>query len=123
MMPASRFETEVRLEAGIAVVRRGGDIAREAESGLAAASLAAGNASVILLDFPAVGYINSTGIALIVRLLADGRRDRREIRACALSPHYTEIFELTRLSDYISIFDDAASATAVAASATTGGRA
>jgi anti-anti-sigma factor len=122
MMPASRFETEVRLEAGIAVVLMRGDIDREAESGLAAAYLAAGNASVILLDYTAVGYINSTGIALIVRFLADGRRDRREIRACALSPHYTEIFELTRLSDYMHIFDDAASATAVATSEMTGGR-
>ena len=61
-----------------------------------------------------VGYINSTGIALIVRFLADGRRDRRELRACGLSPHYAEIFELTRLSDYMRIFDDPASATAVA---------
>ncbi len=122
-MPASRFETEVRLEAGIAVVLMHGDIDREAESGLAAAYLAADGAEVILLDFTSVGYINSTGIALIVRILADGRRDRREIRACALSPHYTEIFELTRLSDYMRIFDDAASATAVVTSATTGGRA
>src|SRR5450755_231099 len=123
MMPASRFETEVRLEAGIAVVLMRGDIDREAESGLAAAYLAAGDASVILLDFTAVGYINSTGIALIVRFLADGRRDRREIRACGLSPHYAEIFQLTRLSDYMRIFDDAASASALATGEMTGGKA
>ena len=75
----------------------------------------------ILLDFTAVGYINSTGIALIVRFLAEGRRDHREIRACGLSPHYVEIFELTRLSDYMRIFDDAASATAAAVANGTGG--
>ncbi len=121
-MPASRFEAKVRLEAGIAVVTMGGDIDREAESGLAAAYAAAGGADVVLLDFTNVGYINSTGIALIVRFLADGRRDHREIRACALSPHYTEIFELTRLSDYMTIFDDAASATALTTSDPTGGR-
>ncbi len=122
MMPTSRFEAEVRLDAGIAVVTMRGDIDREAESGLAAAYLAAGSASVILLDFTSVGYVNSTGIALIVRFLADGRRDHREIRACALSPHYTEVFELTRLSDYMRIFEDAASATAAATSDPTGGR-
>ena len=38
------------------------------------------------------------------------RRDRREVRACGLSPHYVEIFEITRLSDYMRIFDDQASA-------------
>ena len=121
-MPASRFEAEVRVEPGLAVVTMHGDIDRDAEAGLAAAYVAAGEASVILLDFSAVGYINSTGIALIVRLLADGRRDRREIRACGLSPHYAEIFELTRLSDYMRIFDDAASASAPAISETTGAR-
>jgi anti-anti-sigma factor len=121
-MPVSRFEAEVRRDGGIAVVLMRGDIDREAESALAAAYLAAGDASAILLDFTNVGYINSTGIALIVHFLADGRRDHREIRACALSPHYTEIFELTRLSDYMRIFDDAASATAVATSEMTGGR-
>jgi anti-anti-sigma factor len=121
-MPASRFEAEVRVEPGLAVVVLSGDIDRDAEAGLAAAYIAAGQASVILLDFSAVGYINSTGIALIVRFLADGRRDRREIRACGLSPHYAEIFELTRLSDYMRIFADAASASAPAFGATTGGR-
>jgi ABC-type transporter Mla MlaB component len=31
--------------------------------------------AVAHLDFEDVGYINSTGIALVVRLLADARRD------------------------------------------------
>src|ERR1700690_2884834 len=97
-MSISRFEAEVRVQAGIAVVAMRGDIDREAESGLATAYLQTDGAPVILLDFTSVGYINSTGIALIVRFLADGRRDRREIRGCGLSPHYAEIFELTRLS-------------------------
>ena len=38
-------------------------------------------APVIELDFGAVDYINSTGITLIVRLLAEARRDHREVRA------------------------------------------
>src|ERR1035437_316751 len=122
MMPTSRFEPDVRLDPDIALVALHGDIDREAEAGLAAAYLAADSA-VILLDFTRVGYINSTGIALIVRFLADGRRDRREIRACGLSPHYAEIFQLTRLSDYMRIFDDAASASAVAPGEMTGGKA
>ncbi len=121
-MPASRFEAEVRVEPGLAVIVLSGDIDREAEAGLAAAYLAAADMDVIVLDFGGAGYINSTGIALIVRFLADGRRDHREIRACGLSPHYAEIFELTRLSDYMQVFDDAASAKAPAIRATTGGR-
>src|ERR1035437_8187949 len=64
-MPTSRFEAEVQVRAGIAVVSMRGDIDREAESGLASAYLAADGAPVILLDFTSVGYINSTGIAVV----------------------------------------------------------
>ena len=77
--------------------------------------------SKLLIDLGSVTYINSTGIALIVRLLADGRKDRREVRACGLSPHYVEIFQITRLSDYMRIFDDQASATAAGVAVTAGG--
>jgi len=59
----------------------------------------------VSLDFGHVGYINSTGIALVVRLLADARRDGRSVRAIGLSEHYREIFRITRLSDYMEIVE------------------
>src|SRR5207249_6314301 len=51
-------------------------------------------------------YINSTGIALIVGILARARKERRAIVACSLSAHYQEIFEITRLSDFMRMFPD-----------------
>jgi len=57
------------------------------------------------LDFHQVGYINSTGIALVVRLLADARRDGRTVRALGLTDHYQEIFRITRLSDFMEIVE------------------
>ena len=59
----------------------------------------------LTLDFEDVGYINSTGIALVVRLLADARRDGRGVRAVGLTPHYREIFRITRLSDFMEIVE------------------
>ena len=51
-------------------------------------------------------YINSTGIALIVGLLAQARGARDRDRAPAgLSDHYREIFEITRLADFMTIVD------------------
>ena len=64
-------------------------------------------ATRVVLDFVHVDYINSTGIALIVRLLAEARRDHREVVAVGLSDHYREIFRITRLSDFIALDDDA----------------
>jgi anti-anti-sigma factor len=57
----------------------------------------------IVMDFAPTDYINSTGIALIVRLLAQARRDGRPVRARGLSAHYREIFRITRLSDFITL--------------------
>jgi anti-sigma B factor antagonist len=59
----------------------------------------------VSLDFGRVGYINSTGIALVVRLLADARRDGRTVRAIGLNEHYREIFRITRLSDFMEIVE------------------
>jgi anti-sigma B factor antagonist len=84
----------------------GADAALADAYGLAAAS----GATRLLLDFAAVHYINSTGIALIVRLLADARRDHREVIAAGLSEHYREIFRLTRLSDFMTIEEPASAA-------------
>ncbi len=61
---------------------------------------------VVVLDFAAVDYINSTGIALIVGVLAQARTSGQEIRARGLAEHYREIFRITRLSDFMTILDE-----------------
>jgi anti-sigma B factor antagonist len=48
----------------------------------------------------------STGIALIVGLLARARISKRRLVAYGLSDHYVEVFNITRLSDLMSVFPD-----------------
>ena len=79
-----------------------------------------GNGEVIL-DFAGTEYINSTGIALIVRLLAEARRDGRPVRASGLSEHYREIFRITRLSDFIALEDEQPGSAAQPAAQQVGG--
>lgn len=62
--------------------------------------------SVIALNMSQVSYINSTGIALIVSLLALARKSGRRLTVFGLSDHYLEIFRITRLADFIRIFSD-----------------
>lgn len=66
----------------------------------------------LLLNFAAVDYINSTGIALIVAILAKARSDRIVLLTCGLSEHYQEMFRITRLADFIPVFPDEESALA-----------
>jgi anti-anti-sigma factor len=60
----------------------------------------------ILLNFSGTEYINSSGIALIVGILARARKQSRPISAYGLSAHYREIFEVTRLSDFMGLYGD-----------------
>jgi len=91
-------------------LRMHGDLDARADDTLQAAyrEVATQGSHRLTLDFGEVGYINSTGIALVVRLLADARRDGRGVRAVGLTPHYREIFRITRLSDFMDIEGDAA---------------
>jgi anti-anti-sigma factor len=63
-----------------------------------------------VLNFERADYINSTGIALIVGLLAQARRHAIDVTAFGLSDHYREIFEITRLADFMTITDSEDSA-------------
>ncbi len=61
---------------------------------------------MIILNFTDVDYINSTGIALIVGLLARARKGHRTLTVYGLSEHYVEIFNITRLADFMHIYQD-----------------
>ncbi len=98
---------------GAAVIELAGEVDGSAAAVLTAAyeravssAEANGDVSTVVLDFAAVDYINSTGIALIVSVLARARAECRKVVASGLSPHYREIFDITRLSDFIELFPD-----------------
>jgi len=105
-MSTTQFAAEVRREDGVAVLELSGDVSAAAEGGLQDAYAGVAAEPVIVLDFAAVEYINSTGIALIVGILAQARTSGQEVRARGLAEHYREIFRITRLSDFMTILDE-----------------
>jgi anti-sigma B factor antagonist len=111
-MAVRHLEAEVRQERGVVVLDLRGEINDFAQEALEAAYAEAesNDPEVILLNFEEVDYINSTGIALIVGLLAKARVSKRRLVAFGLSDHYVEIFEIIRLSDFIGVFPDEQSA-------------
>ena len=113
-MSDSHFEATVRRRTGTAIIDLRGEADAFAEEALSAAYTEATREDppAVLLNFREVDYINSTGIALIVALLAQARKSRRKVLACGLSDHYQEIFQITRLADFMSIFPDEESAMA-----------
>jgi anti-anti-sigma factor len=101
--------TPRHFKSGVVIIDLAGDITREAESALNqvfAAAVEDAAAERVILNFGDVVYINSSGIALIIGLLARARQQHSAVSAFGLSDHYREIFDITRLSDYISIYSD-----------------
>jgi anti-anti-sigma factor len=104
-MTTRELEVTLQERDGAAVLALHGDVNASAEAALQSgyAEATGGDASAVVLDFADVEYINSTGIALIVGLLAQARARNVEVRASGLSDHYREIFEITRLADFMTI--------------------
>ena len=102
---AQAFNADVRQDGNSAVIVMRGEINGQADPALDNAYSAAEQLAPdsVTLDFAAVDYINSTGIALIVGVLARARAAHRPVSACGLSDHYREIFTITRLSDFMEI--------------------
>jgi anti-sigma B factor antagonist len=106
-MDERQFGAEVTEIPDEVRMRLSGDLNGKADETLAAAyeRVTELGPRRVSLDFGRVGYINSTGIALVVRLLAEARRDGRVVRALGLTEHYREIFRITRLSDFMEIVE------------------
>ncbi len=104
--------TTVRTRADVAVIDLAGDIDAHAEASLEAAwgEAMSSSPTAVTLNFHDAGYINSTGIALIVGMLAKARARGIPLSAYGLTPHYREIFEITRLADFMAIEADEDSA-------------
>jgi anti-anti-sigma factor len=113
-MSVKQLEASVRSEPGVAIIDLYGEINSFAEEALNSAFAEANNTQpgTILLNFKEVDYINSTGIALIVSLLAQARKARQRLVVYGLSDHYVEIFQITRLADFMTIYPDEESALA-----------
>ena len=109
------FNAVIRHEADGAIIDLHGEINGFAEEALNAAYAEAQEQepAKIMLNFADVDYINSTGIALIVGLLAQARTSHIELVTYGLSDHYVEIFHITRLSDFMTIVPDERSAVEV----------
>lgn len=106
-MPGEGFEAEVvRTDTGT-TIELTGTVNRAAKVPIEEAYRRASEIpGEILLDFGRVEYINSTGIAVIVGILAMARAEERDVGAFGLNDHYREVFQITRLSDFMHIYEE-----------------
>ena len=100
-----------RAGAAASVIDIKGDITAASEDVLMDAyRSAADGVRVVILSFADLEYMNSGGIGLLVTLLVRAKRNRHRLLAFGLTEHYREIFEITRLADFMTIVADEATA-------------
>lgn len=109
-MSDQEFQANVTITGKGSVIELSGTVNRSAKEDMESAYTEASETpGEIVLDFSNVAYINSTGIAVVVGVLAMARAEDRVVGASGLSDHYREVFEITRLSDFMHIYEDAPS--------------
>ena len=95
-----------------AVIDIRGDVTATSEQPLAAAydEASGRGARSLILNFTGLEYMNSSGIGMLVTMLVRANRQKQKLAAFGLTDHYRQIFELTRLDEAITIYDDEPSA-------------
>ena len=108
-----RFSALVRADGDVRLIDLDGELDGDAEAALLDAyDRAAAGVDRLVLNFGPTRYINSTGLAVIVQILARARAAGVDVHAFGLTEHYSHIFEITRLADFVALHADEASAVA-----------
>ena len=96
----------------VSIIDIQGEVTAFAETVLTNAYTAASTntTKTIILNFTGLEYMNSSGIGLLVTLLIRINRQKQRLLVYGLNDHYRHIFELTRLSDAIKIYETEAQA-------------
>lgn len=100
------------VERDVSVIDIDGDVTPAAEDQLSETFEQLKGAESVIFNFGGLDYMNSGGIGLLVTLLVRAQRRGQQLIAYGLSDHYRQIFEITRLSDFMTIHSDEQSAVA-----------
>lgn len=108
MLGAQAIAHVREIDDSVRVIDIQGEVNAQAENILLEAFSRASRPPVkaVVLNFSGLGYMNSSGIGLIVTLLVRSQRQGTTLLAYGLNEHYQAIFELTRLNEAIQIFPD-----------------
>lgn len=98
-------EISTRLKGDVSIIDIRGDVTalagppiEEAYQGVTAAG-----ASRILIAFAPDCYINSGGIAVLIGLLSQSKKNAQVVRMTGLTPHFQKIFAMVGLTKYAQI--------------------
>lgn len=114
------LEVATRTEQDVTIIDLKGDVTTFADAKITEAyrSATAAGARRIVLNFRRSDYINSAGIAILIRVVTEVNRAGQKLAMSGLNDHFQKIFRMVGLSQYADIYDDEAQAIAALSQAT-----
>ena len=109
----SNIAISTRLQHGIWIITFAGELTSQDEESLNAAYPwlhQTESTTMILFDMSRLSYINSSGIALLIRFVRESSHKKYTAYAFGVSSHYQKIFRIVGLTSYIELFPDEYSA-------------
>lgn len=99
--------TEIEKHNDVLLIDIQGDVTGFSESSLNEAYKNAieQGANRILFKFEQNAYINSGGIAIIIQLLAESRKNNQKIGITGISDHFKKIFGLVGITKFAKIYN------------------
>jgi anti-anti-sigma factor len=111
------LEVTTRNEQDVTIIDLKGDVTTFADAKITDAYRAAtvAGARKLVLNFRRSDYINSAGIAILIRIVTEVNRGGQKLAMSGLNDHFQKIFRMVGLSQYADIYDDEAQAIAALA--------
>jgi anti-anti-sigma factor len=108
-MAMQQHTNEVHLEAqgAVTILDIRGDITAFSESALGDAYREASEqgAGKLLLKIEKEAYINSGGIAVLIQILAQTRRNDQRVAITGISEHFKKIFNMVGITKFADVFE------------------
>jgi anti-anti-sigma factor len=104
---ATTNEITLETHGAVTVFDIKGDVTTDSDSSLKEAYQNANDqgTSKLLLKFDQEAYINSGGIAVLIQLLAETKRNNQQIGITGLSEHFNKIFNMVGITKFAKIYN------------------
>ena len=111
----NKNEVTLKKQGSIVIFNIQGDITSFSEPFLNQAYKEANDQGTekILLNLEEGAYINSGGIAVLIQILAQTKKNNQQISITGLSEHFKKIFNMVGITKFADIHNDVESAIAV----------
>jgi anti-anti-sigma factor len=107
-MQQKQNEIELEQNGAVTILNIHGDLTAFSEQSLSEAyqEATAQGSSKLLLKFDQDAYINSGGIAILIQVLAQTRKNSQAIAITGISEHFKKIFHMVGITKFARIHDD-----------------